>query len=159
MLSHFSRVWLFAVPWTVAHQAPLSMGFSRQEYWSALPFPFPGNLSNPGIEPTFLMSPALAGEFFTTNTTWGALQWMWGISKLELLADSCLPETSWHYGYLNQTAVCLWRIWCRAGNSIFTVYFSPLQAIWPWNYYFLFYKRGSLSSEKLFTQVKIWTQV
>ena len=45
-----SRVRLFATPWTVAHQAPLSMGFSRQEYWSGLPFPSPGNLPNPGIK-------------------------------------------------------------------------------------------------------------
>ena len=51
-----SHVQLFATPWTVAHQAPLSMGFSRQEYWSGLPFPSPGDLPNPGIEP---MSPAL----------------------------------------------------------------------------------------------------
>ena len=53
--------------WTVALQAPLSMGFSRQEYWIRLPYPPPGDLSNPGIEPTFLMSPALAGEFFTAE--------------------------------------------------------------------------------------------
>ena len=53
-----------ATPWTAAHQAPLSMGFPRQEYWSGLPFPSPGDLSHPGIEP---MSPALAGEFFTTE--------------------------------------------------------------------------------------------
>ena len=46
-----SRVQLFATPWTVAYQAPPSMGFSRQEYWSGLPFPFPGDLPNPGIEP------------------------------------------------------------------------------------------------------------
>jgi len=46
-----SRVRLFAAPWTVAHQAPLSMGFSRQEYWSGLPFPSPGDLPNPGIKP------------------------------------------------------------------------------------------------------------
>ena len=56
------------------HQAPPSMGVSRQEYWSGLPFPFPGNLPNPGIEPKFLVSLPLAGEFFTTNTTWEALQ-------------------------------------------------------------------------------------
>ena len=48
MLSHFSRVQLFAAPWTVAHQAPLSMGFHRQEYWSGLPCPPPGNLPDPG---------------------------------------------------------------------------------------------------------------
>ena len=51
MLSHFSRVWLFATPWTIARQAPLSRGFSRQEYWSGLPFPLPGDLPDPGIEP------------------------------------------------------------------------------------------------------------
>ena len=62
-----SRVQLFATPWTVAHQAPPSMGFSRQEYWSGLPFPTPGDLPNPGIEPTSLMSPALTGELFTTS--------------------------------------------------------------------------------------------
>ena len=59
-----SHVWLFATAWTVVHQAPLSMEFSRQEYWSGLPFPSPGNLPDPGIEPT---SPALAGGFFTTE--------------------------------------------------------------------------------------------
>ena len=51
-------------PWTVAHQASLSMGFSRQEYWSGLPFPSPEDLSDPGIK---LISPALAGRFFTTE--------------------------------------------------------------------------------------------
>ena len=64
MLSHFSRVQFFETPWTVAHQAPLSMGFSMQEYWSGLPFPVPGDLPDPGIELTSLMSPALAGRFF-----------------------------------------------------------------------------------------------
>ena len=49
-----SNSWLFATPWTIARQPPLSLGFSRQEYWSGLPFPFPGNLPNPGIEPEFL---------------------------------------------------------------------------------------------------------
>ena len=72
MLSHSSRVQLFATLWTVAHQAPLSMGFSRQEYWSGLPCPPPGDLPDPGIKPASLMSLALAGEFFTTNTTWEA---------------------------------------------------------------------------------------
>ena len=61
-----SCVRLFATPWTVAHQAPLSMGFPRQEYWSGVPFPPPGDLSNPGVEPVFPASPALAGGFFTT---------------------------------------------------------------------------------------------
>ena len=57
----------FETPWTVAHQAPLSMGFSRQEYWSGSPFPSPGDLPDPGIQPTSPVSPALAGRFFTTE--------------------------------------------------------------------------------------------
>ena len=56
------------VPWTVACQAPLSMGFPRQEHWSGLPFPPPGDLPDPGIEPLSLMSPALAGRFFSTES-------------------------------------------------------------------------------------------
>ena len=59
-----SHVWLFATPWTVACQAPLSMEFSRQEHWSKLPFPTPGDLPDPGIE---LMSLELADWFFTTE--------------------------------------------------------------------------------------------
>ena len=68
-----SHVRLFATPWTVAHQAPLSMGFSSQEYWSGLPCPPPRDLPNPGIEPTSLTSPALAGRFSTNSATWEAL--------------------------------------------------------------------------------------
>ena len=64
MLSH---VQLFATPWTVAPQSPLSMVFSRQEYWSELPFPSLGNLPDPGIKPESLGSPAMAGRFFTTE--------------------------------------------------------------------------------------------
>ena len=72
VLSHFSHVWLFATLWTITSQAPLSMWFSWQEYWSGLPCPFPGDLSDPGIELTSLTSPALAGGFFTINATWEA---------------------------------------------------------------------------------------
>ena len=68
-----SRVQLFATLWTVARQAPLSMGFSKQEYWSGLPFSSLGDLPDPGIKPTSSVSPALAGGFFTTSTTWEAL--------------------------------------------------------------------------------------
>ena len=73
VLSHFSSVHLFAIPWTVACQAPLSLGFSRQEYWSELPCPPTGDLPDPGIESTSLMSPVLVGGFFTTTGTWEAL--------------------------------------------------------------------------------------
>ena len=61
-----SQVQLFETPWTIAHQAPLSLEFSRQGYWSWLPFPTPGDLPDPGIEPMSFVSPALAGRFFTT---------------------------------------------------------------------------------------------
>ena len=86
MLSHFSRVWLFATPWIAARQAPLSMEFSRQAYWGGVPFPSPGNLSNLEIELVFLASPALAGIFFTTSSSWEApclmckmctIWWVW----------------------------------------------------------------------------------
>ena len=76
MLSCFSLVRLFVTLWTIYHQAPLSMGFSRQEYWSELPCPPSGDLPDPGIKPAPLMSPALAGGLFTTSTTWEAsLRW------------------------------------------------------------------------------------
>ena len=65
-LSCFSHVRLLVTPWIVARQAPLSTGFSRQEHWSGLPFPTPGDLLNPGMEPTSLTSLVLAVECFTT---------------------------------------------------------------------------------------------
>ena len=72
MLSYFNHVQFFVTPWTVAHQAPLSMGFSKQEYWNELPCPPPGDLPDPRTEPGSLTSPALAGRFFTTSATWEA---------------------------------------------------------------------------------------
>ena len=72
VLNCLSRVWLSATPWTVATQASLSVGFSRQEYCSGLPCPPPGDLPDPGIKPKSLMSPALAGGFFSTSITWEA---------------------------------------------------------------------------------------
>ena len=63
---------LYAIPRTVAHQAPLSMGFSGQEYWSGRPCSPPWDLPNLGIEPASLTSPILAGRFFTNNATWEA---------------------------------------------------------------------------------------
>ena len=69
-----SRARLFETLWTVAYQDPLSMWFSRQEYWKGLPFPTPGDLRNPGIKPTSLVSPALAGQIFTTSSIWPITQ-------------------------------------------------------------------------------------
>ena len=91
VLSHYSHVWLFATLWIVAHQAPLSVRFSRQEYWSGLPFPAPGDLPHPGIEPASLTSPALAGKFLTTSATWEPLP---NMCQLEI-GDK---ETSWEQG-------------------------------------------------------------
>ena len=76
MLNHFSHVQVFATPWTVAGQAPLSLGFSRQEHRSGLSCPSPGDLPNPGIELSS-MSPALSDGFFITSTTWEALVKDW----------------------------------------------------------------------------------
>ena len=75
-----SRVRLFAIPWTIAHQDPLSMGFSRQEYWSGLPFPSLGDLSDPGIEPG---SSALQADDLLTEQRW--------MSTEELMLLNCGP--------------------------------------------------------------------
>ena len=72
MLSCLTHARLFVTLWTVAHQPPLCMGFSRQEYWSEFPSPAPGDLPQLGIEHVPLRAPAVAGRFFTTNTTWEA---------------------------------------------------------------------------------------
>ena len=80
-----SHVHFFATPWTVARQASLSMGFSRQEYWSGLPFPPPGNLPSPGIKPTLLTSPLLADGFFTTSAAWEALSYVRSLNNLEFI--------------------------------------------------------------------------
>ena len=71
-----SHVRLFATPWTVAYQAPPTIGFSRQEYWSGLPFPSPGDLPNPGIK---LRSPALEADALTSEPPiWTYLKWLRG---------------------------------------------------------------------------------
>ena len=88
MLSGFSRVQPFVTPWTVAHRAPLSRGFSRQKYWSGLPCPLLGDLPDPGIEPMSLVSPALAGELFITSATWEVL----------LLYKLCAIASLWGLG-------------------------------------------------------------
>ena len=70
VINRFSSVRVHVRLWTVAHQAPLSLGFSRQEYWSGLLGPPPGDLPDLGVEPTSLTSPALAAEFLTPSPTW-----------------------------------------------------------------------------------------
>ena len=89
---------LFVTLWIVAHQTPLPMGLSRQEYQSGLPCPPLGNLSNPGIEPTSLTS-ALAGRFFPTSATWKAqhIGDLWPIKRLIQLRSCSLEITGESY--------------------------------------------------------------
>ena len=87
-------------PRTVAQRVPPSMGFSRQEHWRGLPFPLPGDLPNPGIKPTSFKSPSLAGEFFTTVTSWEAL--MYGYSMCIKYAMSCVYDVC---------TVCMYRVY------------------------------------------------
>ena len=95
VLSCFCHVWLFVTLRTVALQAPLFRGFSREEYWSGLPTPV--DLPNPGIKPVSLMSPALASAFFITSTTWKLLQ---GLKvKVKLLSHVWLFGTPWTVAY------------------------------------------------------------
>ena len=103
--SHLSRVCLFATPWTVARQAPLSMGFPRREYWSGLPVASPRGLPSPGTEPTSL-SPALAGGFFTTRATWEAKPKCTTSVRFSSVAQSCL------------TLATPWTAACQASLSI-----------------------------------------
>ena len=90
-------VCLFATPWTVACQAPLSMGFSRQEYWNRLPFPSPRDLPDLGIEPISLGSPALASGFFTTEP--------WEIG--------CCAYSNFLLRFINPSSVLFHRMWLR----------------------------------------------
>ena len=90
-----------------AFQASLSMGFSMQEYWKALPFPSPGDLFNTGIKPTSLASPALVGDFFTTFATW------------ELTGKSKIRKKGWNIQALSKAAA-------HSGNSFFREAPAPL---------------------------------
>ena len=78
-----SRIWLFGAPWSLVHQAPVSMGFSRQKFWSGSPSPPQGDLPQPGIEPSSPASPALAGRFFTTEPSGKLPQWYISIQNLQ----------------------------------------------------------------------------
>jgi len=99
MLSCFSFVWFFSTLRTVTCQAPLTMGFSRQEYWSGLPCLPPGDFPNLGIEPESLVSPALAGRFFTSSATFPGSLWH------SLACSSITPMSAfvviWHSPWLS----------------------------------------------------------
>ena len=97
MPSCLSCVWLFAAVWTIAHQAPLSMGFSRQEYWNGLPCPPPGYLPDSSIKPTSFMTPALAGRLFTVSTTWEALYFIHECEKKRKAGRVSQSQHYWLY--------------------------------------------------------------
>ena len=88
VLRCFSHIGFFVIPWTVACQAPLSMGFPRSEYWSGSPFPPPGDLPNPGFELLTPVAPALAGRFFTTELPGKPLKPNW-------LSSYCAPDAKY----------------------------------------------------------------
>ena len=92
VLSCFSHIQLFMTLWTVDHQAPLSMGFSRKEYWSELPCLPPGDLPNPGIKFVSLMPPVLSGRFLTTRATWEAQVDLGLVKMIDLGLESKLEE-------------------------------------------------------------------
>ena len=98
-----SRVGLFATLWTIAHQALLSMGFSRQDYWSGLPFPSPGDLPDPGIEPR---SPALEADALTSEPP--GRQWMWQREKMKRVLIS-LRKNVMDPDNIHNGCVCLQR--------------------------------------------------
>ena len=97
MLSPFSRVRLFATLWSIAHQTPLIMRFSRQEYWSGLPCPPPGDLPDPGIKPVSLSSPTLAGGFFTTGALL-CLKWQIAALYPRVREGLRFRGLSWRFG-------------------------------------------------------------
>ena len=96
-----SNVSDFVTLWTVARQAPLSMGFSKQECWSGLPCPPPGDLPDPGIKPASLMSPALEGGFFTTGVTWEASLYLLNHRLNHLSPQVCTSTPVYHRGFPN----------------------------------------------------------
>ena len=119
VLSCFSRVPLFGTPWTVACQAPLPMVFSWQEYWSGLPFLFPGDLSGPGIEPMFPASPTLAGELSTTKPPGKPYIYKHTYGQQRLLLN---------VGFLDLG----WRLVTKEGLSLFILYWFLFLELFFW---------------------------
>ena len=133
-----SHVWVFVTPWTVARQAPLSMGFSRQEYCSGLPFPSSGHLPDPGFKPASLEPSALAHGFFTTAPTgkpWNGCRWYeWFGKQIEIkrgktwpdlaLTPAILGYSCWcgcpsvQFSSVAQLCLTLWTAACQASLSI-----------------------------------------
>ena len=119
LLSHFSHVQLFVTPWTVVHQAPLSMGFSRQEYWSGLPFPSPGELPDPGIEPR---SPILQTDALLTELCGKPVSK--GLRSIRVIQDQPILKISAFWQSLElcfNTWVLSFNIFLNRDPSLFTL--------------------------------------
>ena len=152
MLNHFSHVGLFGTPWIVAYQAPLCIGFSKQEYWSGLPCPPPGDLPNSKTELLSPVSPALAGRFFTSEPP-GPVQIksFWVHSNTVYM---CVPHRWVHCGkdkVSAQVSVRAWpfflnteaKKWERGWKIFFTylhswiIYYLWVESVHQWNTYTL----------------------
>ena len=110
-------------PWTLARQAPLSMGCSRQEYWRGVPWPPPRDPPNPGIEPASLTSPALAGGLFTTSATWEAP----ALADRLPLVPSLFQKCSWILEQNPRKSACLAQLCSVSFPGIYSsVYLSNM---------------------------------
>ena len=130
VLSHFISVWLFATLWTVVHQTPLSMGFSRQEYWRGLPFPSPGDLPNPGIKSR---SPALQADYLLTEL----------LGKLAVLTkeSACNAGDTEDLGLIPGSGRTMYLLSCPGGEHGNLLQYSCLEntmdrgALWSYSPY------------------------
>ena len=127
-----SRVWLFATLWTIAQQAPLPMGFSRQEYWSRLACPPPGDLPDQGIEAASLASTALAGMCFTVSTTWLGIHILTLIftklCKIFILRPGCTPLIFLCMNYIEKSTEGSGQIPIYPPCKIHVFHFAPSAA-------------------------------
>ena len=122
-----SRVWLFATPWTVDHQAPLSLEFSRQEYWSALPFPAPGDLPDPGIEPSSVS--CIGRRILYHFVTWKAPPSKGCLKYISTQCCPCVLGGGWEdIGQPFLTPALLWRSFNPRGKALVS-----LRLLWTSN--------------------------
>ena len=152
--SHFSSVWLCLNPWAVACQAPLSMGFSKQEYWSGLSCPPQGDLPNARMESVPLKSPALAGGFFTTSAMWEAqkvaesdvkLRLVWFQRMVASIMLQCplqgtapkakWTNVGWQWATRGSEELSYVRVKKNPTREVFSWVFSKGQSsdLWCWN--------------------------
>ena len=125
MCQSFSCVWFFVTPWTVTFQAPLSMEFSRQEYWSGLPPPSLGNFPNPGIEPR---SPALQADYLPSEPPGKPVMWIlvWNYNFI-------VKTLQLHVSYANQSWICVLVFFTLYCISLLLVYLVVHHLFWDIN--------------------------